>query len=124
MQFVVEHVLPKLGDYERVPSVSVHPTCSSTRLQLNATLATLAAAVADDVHIPDGLGLLRVRRGPRHAAPRAHGVRDGAGSGEVAQRDAVAHASCNRTCELGMTRAVGRPYQHVLELLARLVAHN
>jgi D-lactate dehydrogenase len=30
---------------------------------------------------------------------------------------ATAHASCNRTCELGMTRATGSEYQHVLELL-------
>ncbi|MEV3933538.1 hypothetical protein [Streptomyces sp. NPDC053728] len=29
----------------------------------------------------------------------------------------AAHASCNRTCEMGMTRATGRPYRHVLELL-------
>jgi D-lactate dehydrogenase len=30
-----------------------------------------------------------------------------------------AHASCDRTCELGMTRATGRPYVHVLELVER-----
>ena len=124
MQFVVEHVLPKLGDYERVPSVSVHPTCSSTRLQLNATLATLAAAVADDVHIPEDWGCCAFAgdRGMLHPELTASATAPEAV--EVAQRDAVAHVSCNRTCELGMTRAVGRPYQHVLELLARLVAHN
>ncbi len=27
--------------------------------------------------------------------------------------------SANRTCELGMSRATGMPYQHVLELLER-----
>jgi D-lactate dehydrogenase len=32
-----------------------------------------------------------------------------------------AYASCNRTCELGMTRATGHQYQHVLELLAASV---
>jgi D-lactate dehydrogenase len=35
--------------------------------------------------------------------------------------DATAHASCNRTCELGMTRATGEGYRHVLELLADAV---
>jgi D-lactate dehydrogenase len=30
----------------------------------------------------------------------------------------VAHASANRTCEIGMTRATDRPYAHVLEYLA------
>ena len=37
---------------------------------------------------------------------------------EVADLGSAAHASCNRTCELGMTRATGTPYRHVLELLA------
>jgi hypothetical protein len=27
------------------------------------------------------------------------------------------HAPCHRTCELGMTRATGKPYCHVLELV-------
>ena len=41
---------------------------------------------------------------------------------EIVAADAAAHASCNRPCEIGMTRATGRPYRHVLEILAeRLV---
>ncbi len=36
---------------------------------------------------------------------------------EVRALDASAHASCNRTCEIGMSRATGRGYRHVLELL-------
>jgi D-lactate dehydrogenase len=36
---------------------------------------------------------------------------------EIRAGDFDAYASCNRTCELGMTRATGRQYQHVLELV-------
>ena len=36
---------------------------------------------------------------------------------ELATGSFDAHASCNRTCELGMTRATGAQYQHVLELV-------
>jgi D-lactate dehydrogenase len=36
---------------------------------------------------------------------------------DVVAMGAAAHASCNRTCELGMTRATGEEYRHVLELL-------
>lgn len=35
---------------------------------------------------------------------------------EIASLGADAHASCNRTCELGMTRATGSGYPHILEL--------
>ena len=36
---------------------------------------------------------------------------------QVTELGAQYHASTNRTCELGMTRATGRVYRHVLELL-------
>ena len=35
----------------------------------------------------------------------------------VKLRPAAAYASVNRTCELGMTRATGHPYRHLLEIL-------
>jgi len=38
-------------------------------------------------------------------------------SAEVGAGDFDAYASCNRTCEIGMTRATGHEYQHILELL-------
>ena len=37
---------------------------------------------------------------------------------------ASAYASVNRTCELGMTRATGQPYQHVLQVLDAVVARS
>lgn len=40
---------------------------------------------------------------------------------DVAVMGANAHASCNRTCELGMSRATGEDYRHVLEILADAV---
>ena len=36
---------------------------------------------------------------------------------EVRRLGGEAHASLNRTCELGITRATGTPYRHILELL-------
>jgi D-lactate dehydrogenase len=40
-------------------------------------------------------------------------------SAEVVAGDFDAYVSCNRTCEIGMTRATGHAYQHVLEVLDR-----
>ncbi len=62
-------------------------------------------------------------------APRGAGIGDSGGGvldDEAARRvdtqagfGADAFASCNRTCELGMTKATGESYVHVLELLER-----
>jgi D-lactate dehydrogenase len=41
---------------------------------------------------------------------------------EIAEIRADAHVSCNRSCEIGMTRATGEQYVHVLETLDALAS--
>lgn len=116
--FAAQYVLPKLGTYQKLDSVTVHPTCSSTQLGLNSELATVAAAVAEVVHVPIDAGCCAFAgdRGMLH--PELTAAATAPEAANVAALDADAHASCNRTCELGMTRATGKQYRHVLELLA------
>ena len=115
--FVDATVLPSLPAARRVPSVVVHPTCSSTQLGINPALLRVAAAAADEVVQPEDWsccafagdrGLLHPELTASATAPEARAVE---------RFPAAAYASVNRTCELGMTRATGHPYRHVLELL-------
>ena len=96
----------------------MHPTCSSTQLGLDPALVTVAEAVAETVTVPLDWGCCAFAgdRGMLHPELTAAATRREAA--EVARLDAQAHASCNRTCELGMTRATGATYRHVVELLA------
>ncbi|GAA2345207.1 hypothetical protein [Dactylosporangium salmoneum] len=44
---------------------------------------------------------------------------------DTAARDGcAAHASASRTCGIGMTRATGHTYHHLLELLDRITASD
>jgi D-lactate dehydrogenase len=117
VQFAAERILPQLPDYEKLESLALHPTCSSTRLGLNASLTAVAGAVAGYVEVPENWGCCAFAgdRGMLHPELTASATRKQAA--EVVAMGATAHASCNRTCELGMTRATGSEYQHVLELL-------
>jgi D-lactate dehydrogenase len=78
----------------------------------------VAEAVAETVFIPDSWGCCAFAgdRGMLHPELTESATR--AQADELRRSGATAHASCNRTCELGMTRATGAEYQHVLELLA------
>ncbi|WP_169923873.1 FAD-binding and (Fe-S)-binding domain-containing protein [Propionicimonas paludicola] len=116
--FVAEHVLPVLGAYEKLDSLTIHQTCSSTQLGLNPDLVAVSKAVAEQVNVPLATGCCAFAgdRGMLHPELTASATRREAE--EVAALGAEAHASCNRTCELGMTRATGIEYRHVLELLA------
>ncbi|WP_426998283.1 FAD-binding and (Fe-S)-binding domain-containing protein [Pseudarthrobacter sp. N5] len=117
VDFAAEHILPRLPDHGKLESLVLHPTCSSTRMGLNDVLDTAARAVARRVEVPENWGCCAFAgdRGMLHPELTASATqKQGA---EVAEMGASAHASCNRTCELGMTRATGAEYRHVLELL-------
>ena len=117
VQFVAERILPLLPAGERLESLSLHPTCSSTRLGANDALMDVARAVAREVHVPMSWGCCGFAgdRGMLH--PELTASATAAQAAEVRDRDAAGHASCNRTCEIGMSRATGHDYRHLLEVL-------
>ena len=99
-------LLPRLTVTRPFGSVAVHPTCSTTHLGSTPDMVALATAVAGEVVVPDGL--LHPKLTASATAPEA---------AEVRSRPYDAYVSSNRTCELGLTRATGQPYRHVVELL-------
>jgi len=123
--FLAREALPKLTVRERIGSVAVHPTCSTTQLGANDALRALAAAVADEVYVPEGWGCCAFAgdRGMLHpeltASATAVEAAEIAAAG-VDRGGFDAYVSANRTCELGMSRATGQPYRHVVEVLEEL----
>ncbi len=118
--YVAEHVAPHLTVTRPVASVAVHPTCSTTALGTTdalVALARLACSEPGQVVVPTAWGccafagdrgLLRPELTASATAPEAR---------EVGRRDYAAYVSSNRTCEIGLSRATGHTYRHVLELL-------
>lgn len=116
--FAERVLLPRLGDVTPlVGSLALHPTCSSTQLGLDPALRRVAETIATEVVVPDAWSCCGFAgdRGMLH--PELTASATAAEAAEVQALGADAHASCNRTCELGMTRATGADYRHVLELL-------
>jgi D-lactate dehydrogenase len=113
-------LLPHLEVGEKVGSATVHPTCATRRLALAHPLRTLADALADDVFIAPSATCCAFAgdRGISHPELTASATRPQAE--ELAGRSFDAYLSSNRTCEIAMTRATGKPYESVLSLLERL----
>lgn len=121
VEFVASRLLEKLPIQKRLNSLILHPTCSSTRLGFNDSLREIASVIAEDVYVPFEWGCCGFAgdRGLLH--PELTACATGSQSSEIAERQADAYVSCNRTCELGMTRATGKQYQHILDLLEEVV---
>ncbi|WP_431945227.1 FAD-binding and (Fe-S)-binding domain-containing protein [Actinacidiphila sp. bgisy167] len=120
--FAAEHLLPALPAPRRVGSMALHPTCSTVHLGIDGALRQVAAAVSDEVTVPDNWGCCAFAgdRGMLH--PEVTRSATAAQAAEITAGAFDAYASCNRTCEMGMSRATGRPYRHVLELLDEATA--
>ncbi|WP_223692313.1 FAD-binding and (Fe-S)-binding domain-containing protein [Leifsonia poae] len=115
--FVAERILPHLPAGTLLPSVTLHPTCSSARLGIDSALHQVAAATAETVTVPDDWGCCAFAgdRGMLH--PELTASATAGEADDVRALDSTHHASLNRTCEIGMARATGKPYRHILQLL-------
>ncbi len=126
-EWVAEYVAPMLPPLERAERAAVHPTCSSTRLGSNDALMVLAGLVAEEAVIPTGWRCCAFAgdRGLLHEELTATATRDEAASVNRMAAEpgggSMLYLSCNRTCEMGLTRATGHTYVHVLEELAARV---
>ncbi len=120
VDFAANVILARVQVDEKLNSVVVHPTCSSTRAGSNANLVAVASACAHEAVVPDAWGCCGFAgdRGMLH--PELTASATAAEASEVAEIQADAHVSCNRTCEIGISRATGNQYVHVLETLDSL----
>ncbi len=120
--FTAQEILPRLPRLRaRAATLTLHPTCSSRQLGLDDDLLRIARAVAEDVRIPLDWGCCAFAgdRGMLH--PELTASATAREAAEVLRMDSELFASCNRTCEIAMSRATGHEYRHVLELLADAV---
>jgi D-lactate dehydrogenase len=117
VEFVKERVLPSLALTKPVESLVIHHTCSTVGLGINASMDAIARFVSSNVHVPLDWGCCAFAgdRGLLH--PELTASATAAESASVNEREFAAYVSANRTCELGMSRATGHQYRHLLEVL-------
>jgi D-lactate dehydrogenase len=119
VRWAQEHLLAGLEVHRRLGAVAVHATCSARHLALVPQLTELVAAVADEAIVPLSGGCCGFAgdRGLLHPELTAAATRLEAA--ELQGRELDACASANRTCEIGLEQATGRPWTSVIQLLER-----
>jgi D-lactate dehydrogenase len=100
--------------------VAVHPTCSTTHLELTSALCDIASALADQVDLPVGTTCCGTAgdRGLLHPELVVSATREEKTA--LGAQPAQAYLSANRTCEMGLQQATGRPYESFIFLLEEL----
>lgn len=113
-------LLPKLTVTRKLHRVALHPTCATAHLGLDKALAHIAGRLADEVLVPVGTTCCGTAgdRGLLHPEVVVSAVRDE--KAELDRTPADAYLSADRTCEMGMRQATGRPYESFVFLLEEL----
>jgi D-lactate dehydrogenase len=112
-----ERLLEKLEVTKKTDSVTVHPTCSGAHMGLNKALARVAGELAEDVVVPVNARCCGFAgdRGMLHPELTASATE--AEAAEVKLNPTTRYVSSNRTCEVGLERATGEPYESIIYLL-------
>ena len=117
--FTLTKIVPNLK-LRKISALALHPTCSSTQLGINDDLVALGKTIADQVFVPDAWSCCAYAgdRGAIHPELTESATR--AEADEIKSQKFDRYASCNRTCEIGMTQSTGQNYQHIIELVNEL----
>jgi len=115
-----DRLLPRLQIGRKVPAATAHPTCATRHMGLATRLRSLTGALAEEVFVAPSATCCGFAgdRGLSHPELTASATRPQAE--ELAGRSFDAYLSSNRTCEIGLSRATGAPYESVVVLLERL----
>jgi D-lactate dehydrogenase len=113
-------LLPRLKITRKLARVVLHPTCSMNHLGISAQLSKIASrlAVEAEVAVGDTCCGTAGDRGLLHPELVVSATRDTKYALDANRADA--YISANRTCEMGLLHATGRPYQSFVFLLEEL----
>jgi D-lactate dehydrogenase len=118
--WVHDSLLPALEVARRAASIAVHPPCSAVHLGLQDKLTAIAEALGDEVVVPLATTCCGTAgdRGMLHPELPASAL--GPLAEELGGRPFSACICSNRTCEIGLQEATGRPYASFVLLLEEL----
>ena len=122
IDFTADRLLPNLEILKKMDSVVLHPTCSSTLLGSNPKFEQIAQSISHVVTIPNDWGCCAFAgdRGMLH--PELTASATAAEAASIANQKFDEYLSTNSTCELGMSRATGENYRHILTVLDQLAS--
>jgi D-lactate dehydrogenase len=120
IEWVHDHLLPRLEIPRKLGTITVHPNCSAGHLGLGAKLTAIAQRMAEELVMPPFTGCCGMAgdRGWLHPELPASALREVVRDLEGVQIDAC--VSSNRTCEAALQDVTGRDYRSFVLVLEEL----
>jgi D-lactate dehydrogenase len=119
VEFLNDHVLPKLEIHPVEEEVVLHPNCSLRKLGLDGKLLNIAKQCAKSVTVPLNLGCCAFAGDRGLLFPELTKSATEKETAEVIARNYDGYYSSNITCEMGMSEATGKDYVSIIYLVEK-----
>ena len=117
VEFAVQQVVPRLETRHRKGVVALHPVCSTVKMGIDGLLASAALPFCTRAVVPPSAGCCGFAGDRGFLVPELTASATAAEAREVRSGAFDGFYSSSRTCEIGLTRATGRPYRSFWYLL-------
>ena len=125
IEFLHDHVLPRLEIHPVDEEIVLHPNCSARKLGLDAKLIAIAKQCARSATVPLHLGCCAFAGDRGLLYPELTASATEKEAAEVNAREYDGYYSSNITCEMGMSEATGKDYMGIVYLVEKASSsHN
>jgi D-lactate dehydrogenase len=119
VEFLHDHILPKLKLHPVDEEVVLHPNCSLRRLGLDGKMLSIAKQCARSATVPLNLGCCAFAGDRGLLFPELTASATEKESAEVKAHNYGGYYSSNITCEIGMSEATGKDYVSIVYLVEK-----
>ena len=120
VEFLHDHVLPRLNIHPIDEDVILHPNCSLRKLGLDEKMLKIAKQCAKSATVPLNLGCCAFAGDRGLLFPELTKSATEKETAEIDAREYGGYYSSNITCEIGMTEATGKDYVSIVYLVERV----
>ncbi len=118
IEFLHDRLMPRLTVRKLPETVLIHVNCSARRMGLDGKIMALAAACAENVVVPDGVGCCGFAGDKGFNTPELNDHALRRLPAQVSEKCQSGYSS-NRTCEIGLSDHAGKPYRSIVFLVDR-----
>ena len=117
-EFIHDHLMDRLRFVKSPETVAIHVTCSSVKMGLTSKLKSVAEACAEKVVLPRNINCCGFAGDRGFNFPELNEAALEGLAGQLPRETAGGYSN-SRTCEIGLSRNTGIPYQSIVHLVDR-----
>ncbi len=117
VEFASSRVVPRLKSRRSAAAVALHPVCSAVKMGIDGLLPKIVEPFCAEAVVPESAGCCGFAGDRGYSVPELTASATLAEAREVSSGSFDGFYSSSRTCEIGLSRATGKPYRSFWYLL-------